>query len=123
MTLQERFDEKVIAIGTRCCWLWTGAMGGHGYGSIRVSRGPTGTVLAHRVSYELHRGLIPKGEGPHGTCVLHRCDNPLCVNPDHLFLGTHADNMRDRDQKGRARGGHNGGMRKKAAPNPSRPVA
>jgi hypothetical protein len=58
-------------------------------------------VAAHRFSYELHNGPIPQGPGWHGYCVLHRCDNPGCVRPDHLFIGTNADNVQDMDNKGR----------------------
>lgn len=90
-TLLERFWEKVDKSGD--CWLWTGATINKGYGQIRI-KGKS--VLVHRVSYELHRGPIPKG-----LCVLHHCDNPLCVNPDHLFLGTKYDNVQDMIAKGR----------------------
>ena len=58
-------------------------------------------MLAHRASWLLYCGPIPKGEGAHGTVVMHKCDNPACVNPHHLALGTQADNVRDMIQKGR----------------------
>lgn len=79
------------------CWLWR-ATGGRRYGSLFVDGR---REQAHRVSWLLHRGKIPDG-----LHVLHKCDTPLCVNPDHLFLGTHADNMADMKAKGRARSGH-----------------
>lgn len=63
-----------------------------------------GTVKAHRVAYELANGPIPKGDGPHGTVVMHSCDNPLCCNPAHLSIGTQADNLRDMAEKGRRKG-------------------
>lgn len=78
------------------CWLWQGARksgGGLRYGHLRYDGH---TVLAHRLAWELTHGPIPPG-----LCVCHRCDNPICCNPAHLFLGTHSDNMRDREQKGR----------------------
>jgi hypothetical protein len=68
-------------------------------------------INAARVAWELTRGEIPPGEGSHGTCVLHRCDNRRYVNPAHLFLGSNLDNMRDMDAKGRRHlhfGEHNG---------------
>ncbi len=57
---------------------------------------------AHRYSWELANGPIPLTDNPHDTCILHRCDNPPCVNPAHLWLGTHKENMQDKGKKGRA---------------------
>lgn len=94
--LKERLFRRVNK--TETCWLWTGYTSRGGYGMIRVGEKMRTT---HRVSWEIHHGPIPIGEGHHGTCVLHRCDNPPCVNPAHLFLGTAADNNRDREQKHR----------------------
>lgn len=82
------------------CWVWTGATYGTGYGYLRA--GKRQQHRAHRFSYELHYGPIV-GHGPDNEiCVLHRCDNPPCVRPDHLFLGSDADNIADMTAKGRA---------------------
>lgn len=94
-SLEQRFWAKVHKTDT--CWLWTGAKS-RGYGQI--GRGGK-AIKTHRVSWELHNGPIPAGDDYHGMCVLHTCDIPACVNPDHLFLGTNADNVVDMIAKGR----------------------
>ncbi len=91
--LKERFWEKVDKLGD--CWEWIAARNPRGYGLI-IKSGIA--EKAHRVSYELNISDIPEG-----MCICHHCDNPGCVNPDHLFLGNHADNMHDMADKGRAR--------------------
>lgn len=87
------------------CWLWQGGLTGAGYGNFAVRRGrKVQNQLAHRMAHTLLCGPIP-----HGLFVLHTCDTPACVNPDHLFIGNQADNMTDKCQKGRqARGERNG---------------
>ncbi len=100
MTLEKRFDEKFVAIGSDSCWLWTAGIDRAGYGRIGRGKRSEGYELAHRVSWKIHNGKIPIG-----LCVLHRCDVPGCVNPDHLFLGTRADNVDDMVAKGRRRNG------------------
>src|SRR5262245_37441309 len=89
--LEERFWEKVRK--SDGCWLWTGATDSKGYGEIGTGRGH---IAAHRLAYELVHG--PFDPALH---VCHRCDVPACVRPEHLFLGTHTDNMRDMTTKGR----------------------
>lgn len=96
----DRFWEKVDKRGPDDCWLWTASCDKKGYGAFTLPDGHIG--IAHRFSYELHYGPIPEGEGYHGTCVLHECDNPPCCNPKHLFLGTAKDNAIDMWEKGRA---------------------
>lgn len=87
-----RFWEKVNK--TPDCWTWTAALDRRGYGKIYL--GNPKEVLAHRFSWELHNGQIPKG-----MVVCHKCDNPSCVNPAHLFVGTMKDNTQDMLAKGR----------------------
>ena len=90
------FNFVRINVDTRC-WEWTGTLDQNGYGRLGVRRdGWPRNPTAHRLSYDLYRGEIPSG-----IFVLHRCDNPPCCNPSHLFLGTQADNIHDMLSKGR----------------------
>lgn len=86
------------------CWNWLGRLDSDGYGHFNYK--DTG-IRAHKLSY-----LIRKGDIPAGLCVLHTCDNPRCVRPAHLFLGTPTDNMNDRDKKQRQARGNRHGMAK-----------
>jgi len=93
---EERFWVKVDKSDTSGCWEWTGNKNGSGYGLFMV-RSPK-KELAHRVSYRWDRGSLPPEK-----LVCHRCDNPGCVNPSHLFLGSARDNIIDMVEKGRGR--------------------
>src|ERR1700761_3720809 len=93
-SLEERFFDSVMPEPNSGCWLWVGSLNENGYGTIGVAYK---TQLAHRVSYRLHVGPIPDGLN-----VLHKCDVPCCVNPDHLFPGTQETNVIDMENKGRA---------------------
>jgi hypothetical protein len=91
-----------MSAGEDRCWPWKGSRMPVGYGVFMVSNTPRLTARAHRLAYELSVGPIPRG-----LCVMHICDNPPCVNPAHLRVGTLVENNADRELKGR------GGQRKR----------
>jgi hypothetical protein len=102
------FWDMVDKAGPDDCWPWTWHHLRDGYGVVHnLSLGTIRHLRAHQLAYRLKRGLIPEG-----MSVLHRCDNPPCCNPAHLFVGTHDDNMRDMVIKGRSRRGEDHGRAK-----------
>lgn len=94
-TDKERFESKTMPEPNTGCWFFLNAIKPSGYCYFKFA-GEGARLLAHRASYKIYKGEIPKG-----MLVLHDCDNRLCVNPDHLFLGTHKDNTQDMIRKGR----------------------
>lgn len=95
LPVEYRFWSRVERRGD--CWIWTGAKSSAGYGTFcRKATRPPKSELCHRVSWEWANGPIPDG-----LCLRHTCHTPLCVRPSYLTIGTHQDNMRDRDEAGR----------------------
>lgn len=94
-SLKDRLCDGIIKSASTGCWIWTKYCNVHGYGVVGDK---LKTVLAHRASYEAHFGKFNKK-----LCVLHKCDTPACINPEHLFLGTHKENMEDMSFKNRQR--------------------
>lgn len=90
---EERFWTYVDAAAADECWLWNGHRNKNGYGTLRSK---TTTLAVHRVSYEMHKGKIPEG-----LVIRHMCNNPPCVNPNHLLVGTNLDNVMDKVRAGR----------------------
>jgi len=94
MGVIERFKEKFVQRGDNECWEWkAGKVGNTGYGKFKAENGKT--VRAHRFAWEVFVEPIPDD-----VCVLHECNNKLCVNPNHLYLGSHSDNAGDRMKAG-----------------------
>jgi hypothetical protein len=93
-TVKERFDDKWIGEPNSGCWLWTSSVGQKGYGKFWYNGG---CQSAHKISYFLHYNYYPTSK----EHVLHKCDTPSCVNPQHLFLGDNYTNQRDCVAKGR----------------------
>lgn len=99
ISLLERLEASSVPEPNTGCVLWTGRINKYGYGVARDY--DSRMRLAHRLSWSQHNGPIPDG-----MLICHKCDTRACINPDHLFLGSHADNIHDMIRKGRGRGRH-----------------
>ena len=96
-TIRSRFENKLMYEPNTGCWFWTGATRGNNhYGALKISQNES--ICTHRLSYYMYKGDIPNGLN-----VLHICDNSLCCNPNHLYLGTQQENVKDRVMKNRTR--------------------
>lgn len=111
-SIETRFFENIEKIPFHTCWEWIGNINSQGYGKLYIH---DRKIAAHRIAWELKNGKIAKGSGYHGTCVLHKCDNRSCVNPDHLFLGTQEDNIQDMKAKKRCKSGSQPGEKSSSA--------
>ena len=97
MTLPRYIERKIIPEPNSGCWVWLGAVDSDGYGKTsHTADGLKRHVRSHRIVYELLVGPIPSG-----ASLLHSCDNPCCVNPDHMRIGTQTENIEDREKRGR----------------------
>lgn len=101
LSILERFEAQFIRGRQDECWIWIGTKKQKGYGELSLGIKPRKLIKAHRLAWILAYGPIPDN-----LFVLHKCDQPSCVNPDHLFLGTNADNMADCFLKGRTASGN-----------------
>jgi uncharacterized UBP type Zn finger protein len=108
-SLKQRFFDKIITIPEHSCYEWIAYKHPKGYGKIQNKNG---SRVAHRIAYELYYGPFNKN-----NLICHKCDNPGCVRPEHLFMGTAQDNNKDRDNKGRQAKGESQGFSKLTSEN------